>query len=167
MFVRFAIIWQILPEIFLGGKIRLFLYWSTDTDFRKRLYSSDDDSSCIKHSEKTCLVKHSNIALVVTSQQNWARSHGLSYLQGINLSWRIDGKLMEITSWEQRTKKGIVWSKGKENGKLVSEFVCLSVCGPGFVKIEFSLNVLIEFNEFSDKNICHYNQKGSNCHILC
>ena len=30
--------------------------------------------------------------------------------------------------------------------------------------IEFSLNVFIEFAEFSDKNICHYSKRAQTCH---
>ena len=29
---------------------------------------------------------------------------------------------------------------------------------------EFSLNVFIEFSEFSDKNICHYSKRARMCH---
>ena len=32
------------------------------------------------------------------------------------------------------------------------------------VTFEFSLNVVIEFAEFSDKNICHYSKRAPTCH---
>ena len=33
--------------------------------------------------------------------------------------------------------------------------------------IEFSLNVFIEFTEFSDKNICHNSKRDQTCQLLC
>ena len=35
-----------------------------------------------------------------------------------------------------------------------------------FISIEFSLNVFIEFIQFSDKNICHYIKRVQTCNLL-